>query len=257
MIAAWSHLDRISNQFISYANSLGSGSPDHEFVVWTYRNESRAIMVMAVSTDGNLNSSNFAAFSKIPLDYDLRATQSLSSLAEGISDDGGSYDMSFALTLQATTETMCKCSDVFRALSQELRKAGIPLSLTFVFQPLPRQPLHAALSENILGLEENLPVDSILFDAGGTLEASDVEYRGVAYRKLAHAIEEIRAFSASRNNHSPYVYMNYANPHQDVFRSYGAQNAEFLKKTAARYDPSGFFQYRVSGGVKVSQTRLA
>jgi hypothetical protein len=51
-------------------------------------------MVMPVSTEENLNAYNFAAFSMITLDYDVKATQSLSSQAEGIPDDDGSYDMS-------------------------------------------------------------------------------------------------------------------------------------------------------------------
>nr|XP_036577396.1 FAD binding domain-containing protein [Colletotrichum truncatum]KAF6784367.1 FAD binding domain-containing protein [Colletotrichum truncatum] len=46
--------------------------------------------------------------------------------------------------------------------------------------------------------------------------------------------------------------MNYANPEQDVIGSYGEENVKFLKETAAKYDPTGFFQQRVPGGWKKS-----
>ena len=63
----------------------------------------------------------------------------------------------------------------------------------------------------------------------------------------------MRSFSAKHSGHSPYLYMNYANPEQDVIGSYGSENVEFLRRTALKYDPEGFFQTRVPGGFKVSR----
>ncbi|KAM0328131.1 hypothetical protein ACHAQA_005536 [Verticillium albo-atrum] len=253
VFTAWSNLDAINKQFIDYVRSIGSGSPDHEFVVYRADSGNLSLMVMAVSTDGNEASENFAPFDDITLTRDRRAKQPLSSVANSIADTGGSHYISFFLTLQATTEIMDKVADSFATLVQDLKDASVPVSLTFVFQPLAKNLANVKPGGNILGHEKNLPADSILFETRATLLATDVKYEGVVKSKLARVIEELKAFSAARENYSPYLYMNYASPEQDVISSYGEENVQFLRETAAKYDPAGFFQYRVPGGFKVSR----
>lgn len=252
VFTSWDYLDVVIDQFVDYA-SVSSGSPDHEFVV--YRNDagSLAIMAMVASTDGNEDSPTFAPFNEIPLTRDARAKQPLSGVAASIADTGGSHYIPFTLTLQSTSDIMNKAADIFVSMTQELLDAGVPVSVNFVFQPLPKSPQSVDAGNNILGFDKNLPADSILFEARGTLAAADAEYEGVVQSKMGQAIEELRSYSASQEGHSTYVYMNYASPEQDVIGSYGKENVHFLKRTAAKYDPTGFFQNRVPGGWKVSR----
>ncbi|KAM5347257.1 hypothetical protein ACJ41O_010262 [Fusarium nematophilum] len=253
LFTSWDHLDVVNEQFVDYASSIGSGNPDHQFIVYRADGGSLSLMVMAVSTDGNEDSKTFRAFDTIPLTRDLRKKQPISNIAASIADTGGSHYIPFTLSLQATTDIMNKAADLFTTLTQELRDADIPVSVNFVFQPLPKKPASVTPGNNILGLDKNLPADSILFEARGTLAASDASYEGRVRSKMAQAIEELRAYSASQDGHSEYLYMNYANPEQDVIGSYGSKNAKFLKKTASKYDPTGFFQYRIPGGWKVNR----
>ncbi|KAL2757272.1 hypothetical protein ACRALDRAFT_2131719 [Sodiomyces alcalophilus JCM 7366] len=253
LFTSWDHLDVVVDQFVEYAASIGSGHPDHEFVVFRNDGGNLAVMVMAVSTDGDEDSPTFAPFNEIPLTVDRRAKQSLSQIAASIADTGGSHYIPFTLTLQATTEMMNKAADVFVAMTGELHAANVPVSVNFVFQPLPKDLESVPPGNNILGFDKNLPADSILFEARGTLLAEDAGYEGIVQVKMAQAMEELRAFSAAKPGHSSYLYMNYANPEQDVIGSYGAENVQFLKDTAAKYDPEGFFQRRVPGGWKVSR----
>ncbi|KAK1709952.1 FAD binding domain-containing protein [Colletotrichum lupini] len=253
LFASWSDLNVVIDQFVSYASSIGSGSPDHEFVVYRSDAGNLAVMAMAVSTDGNENSTTFAPFNDITLTRDVRSKQPLSKIAATIADTGGSHYIPFSLSLQATAEIMNKAAEVFVALTQEFDATSVPVSVNFVFQPLPKNLAAVTPGNNILGFDENLPSDSILFEARGTLAATDAEYGGVVESMMGRAIEELRAYSASFEGHSTFLYMNYANPEQDVIGSYGAENVQFLKDAAAKYDPNGFFQYRVSGGWKVSR----
>lgn len=254
VFTAWDSLDAVISQFVAYAGT-SSRSPDHEFVV--YRNDagSLAIMAMVVSTDGNESSPAMAPWGSddIPLTRDSRATQPLSAIAASIADTGGSHYVSFTLTLQVTHDIMTKAADVFLSTSQGLLDDGVPVSVNFVFQPMPKTPEPAAPGGNMLGHAHNLPADSILFEARATLLAEDAGYEGVVQTKLGAAIEQLREYSAAQEGHSPYVYMNYAHPEQDVLASYGKDNVEFLRDTAAKYDPEGFFQHRVPGGWKVSR----
>ncbi|CCF32176.1 FAD binding domain-containing protein [Colletotrichum higginsianum] len=253
VFASWRDLDVMIGQFVSYASSIGTGSPDHEFLVYRSDYGNLAVMAMSVSTDGNETSSTFVAFDTIALTIDRRVKQPLSKIAATIADTGGSHYIPFTLSLQATKEVMNKAADIFVALTREFDGSGIPVSVNFVFQPLPKSPAAVTPGGNILGFDMNLPADSILFEARGTLAAVDAGYGGIVQSKMGQAIEELRAYSASLEGHSTYIYMNYANPEQDVLGSYGAENVEFLRKTAAKYDPTGFFQDRVPGGWKVSR----
>ncbi|EEU36783.1 uncharacterized protein NECHADRAFT_88659 [Fusarium vanettenii 77-13-4] len=240
LFTSWDHLNVVTKQFVEYASSIGSGNPDHQFVVYRADAGNLSLMAMAVSTDGNDDSPTFRAFSTIPLTRDLRKKQPLSSVAASIADT-------------ATTDMMNKAADIFVALTQDLRDADIPVSVNFVFQPLPKNLASVIPGNNLLDLDKNLPADSILFEARGTLAADDASYEGLVRAKMAQAIGELGAYSASKDGHSDYLYMNYANPEQDVIGSYGWENVMFLKKTAQRYDPTGFFQYRIPGGWKVNR----
>ena len=46
----------------------------------------------------------------------------------------------------------------------------------------------------------------------------------------------------------PYLFMNTAGRTQNVLASYGAENVEFIKTTAAKYDPEQAFQKLQNGG---------
>ncbi|KAM0277139.1 hypothetical protein ACHAQH_006033 [Verticillium albo-atrum] len=249
----WSNLEAVNEQFVGYVDSIGSGSPDHEFVVYRADSGNLSIMIMAVSTDGNEASVNFAPLNDVTLTRDRRAKQPLSSIANSIADTGGAHYISFSLTLQATTEMMNRAAEAFVALTQDMKASSVPVSFVFVFQPFPKGLANVKPGGNILGHDENLPSTSILFESRATLLAADAKYEGVVKSKTARVIEELRSFSASKENYSSYLYMNYAGPEQDVIGSYGAENVQFLKETAAKYDPTGFFQYRIPGGFKVSR----
>lgn len=45
-----------------------------------------------------------------------------------------------------------------------------------------------------------------------------------------------------------YVYLNYANPFQDVYASYGSEAKEFMASTSKKYDPDGVFQWQRRAG---------
>ncbi|KAK2740016.1 FAD binding domain-containing protein [Colletotrichum kahawae] len=253
LFVSWSDLDAVNNQFVKYASSIEHGSPDHEFIVYRSDAGSLSIMAMAVATDGNENSPTFETFNRLSLTRDMRARRSLSQIAASIADTGGSYYIPFTLTLQPTIDILNKASDIFVQLTQRLEQAGVPVSVNFVFQPLPKVLDSVKPGNNILGFDDNLPSDSILFEARGTLAAEDALFHGVARAEMAKSVEELRAYSASLDAHSTYLYMNYANPEQDVLGSYGEENAQFLKKVATKYDSTSFFQRRVPGGWKISR----
>lgn len=204
-------------------------------------------MSMAVSTDGRKNSTTFAPFDDFTITRDMRAKQPLSKIAASISDTGGSHYIPWTLTLQPTKSIMDKAADIFVEVTKGLAAAGVAVSVNFVFQPLPKNPKGVTV-DNMMGHDQNLPTDSILFEARVTLPAEQAPLGGIAQHIVGQGIEELRRFSAAQEGHSTFLYMNYAHPEQDVVSSYGEDQSEFLKSTGARYAPQGFFQRRVTGG---------
>ncbi|KAM0563119.1 hypothetical protein ACHAPJ_001969 [Fusarium lateritium] len=254
MFTSWADSDKVIDQFVDYSSGIKStGHPDHEFIIYRDDLGSRSVMVLAVSTDGNTNSANLAPFKNMTLIRNTMATQSLGEMTATIADTGGSDYIAFSLILQSRKEIMEKAKEIFEALTDDIADSKIPASLNFIFQPFPKLLASVNPGGNILGLKDNLPANSILFESRFTLAADDSSYKGVVSRKLGRAVRELQEYSASLDGHSSYIYMNYAGPEQDVIGSYGKENVQFLKDTATKYDPTGFFQYRVPGGWKVSR----
>ncbi|KAI0861671.1 hypothetical protein F4860DRAFT_475829 [Xylaria cubensis] len=65
------------------------------------------------------------------------------------------------------------------------------------------------------------------------------------------ALEKVRSAAKSKGVGWDFQYLNYAGGFQDVIKSYGPENVEFLKKVGKKYDPGRVFQERVPGGFKL------
>lgn len=120
----------------------------------------------------------------------------------------------------------------------------------FVFQPLPKRYAQINAGGNVLGMDETLTSNSILFLAEAFVNSPEAE--ALLQTKIAIINAEIEAYAQSIDADTQWLYLNYVNPSQDPLSSYGAKNVAFIKDVAAQYDPTGFFQTRVSGGFKIS-----
>lgn len=73
------------------------------------------------------------------------------------------------------------------------------------------------------------------------------------FQKTVSAVTaELEAYAESIGANTPWRYINYVNQEQNPLKSYGAENVAFMKEVSKEYDPTGFFQTRVSGGFKIS-----
>lgn len=149
---------------------------------------------------------------------------------------------------------MTKASETHDTLVEELKTIvpdGNMLSQC-IFQPLPKLYAEKSVEAggNVMGLERQKD-DGILLLA--LIEVPTAEQRAAAYPKVKAWIEELQAYASSVDGAQDWLYMNYADPGQKVLRSYGAENVEFMKKVAAKYDPEGVFQKLCPGGFKISE----
>lgn len=159
----------------------------------------------------------------------------------------------FTLTFKNDTRIMAKAAETHETLVGELKSIvpdGNMLSQC-IFQPLPKLYTERSIAAggNVMGLERQKD-DGVLLLA--LAEVPTADQRDAAYPKVKAWVEEIQAFASSVGGAQDWLYLNYANPSQDVLSSYGVENVSFMKKVAAKYDPEEVFQKLCPGGFKLS-----
>lgn len=122
-----------------------------------------------------------------------------------------------------------------------------------VFQPIPSYLAQVGERErdNVLGLDTSLTKNAVLFLL--TLKTKTAADEAVIHARGGVFFAKVEEAAKASGNSLPWVYLNYANPSQDVLGSYGVENVKFLRFVAAKYDPQGIFQRRIPGGFKISR----
>ncbi|KAF2993291.1 hypothetical protein E8E14_000570 [Neopestalotiopsis sp. 37M] len=119
-----------------------------------------------------------------------------------------------------------------------------------LFQPLPllftRQSAEAG--GNVLGLDRQQENGLILTVSVMVKKREEEEF---AYPRIHGWVHALRDFAAEFGGNQEWLYANYADGSQDPLRSYGAENLDFLRAVAAKYDPDGAFQKECPGGFKL------
>lgn len=122
--------------------------------------------------------------------------------------------------------------------------AGIAES-TLEYHLLPR---HFKLNDDCYGLTgsgETLVCIVIAFTT------FDEKHDSTVLQTLKMYLQQLNNEAERHNVDHPFLYMNYAASFQDVIGSYGADNGEFLKRTAKAYDPDKVFQRLLRGPFKL------
>jgi hypothetical protein len=135
-----------------------------------------------------------------------------------------------------------------KAFEQVKGVENILFSLTFELIPVSIMESSIARGGNSLGLDpSDGPLVVILFYTAWD-KATDDE---TVYSANRAAIESLEKEAKSTGMSSPYLYMHYALPPQDVMKSYGSKSHEHLRTVSAKYDPDGFFQKAGAGLFKL------
>lgn len=121
-----------------------------------------------------------------------------------------------------------------------------------IFQPMPTHFAEKSVQRggNMLGLDK-VKENALLWLVTGATETPE-QHRTMQEKCYAFSAA-LERFAMSQGLLLEWQYLNYADGTQDPLNSYGKDNVDFIRKVAAKYDPSGMFQKKVMSGWKISK----
>ncbi|TDZ39499.1 putative FAD-linked oxidoreductase [Colletotrichum trifolii] len=219
--------------------------------VWSPAAGRSATFVLA-NVDGIENSTSFSGLGDLEPLIDTRSKTSISGLVRSLQGSLGLYNVWFTLTFHASMSMGLKVLEVFESVTNDLDGTlGNSDQVIFLLTPLPTNYVNRG--PNVLGLNDGgLSEDCMVLQAEALL--SSPEHKALLADKLSEAVEQtINSYAVVTNQLLRWKYLNYANPTQDVWSTIGDDKL-LLGHTAETFDPTGFFQHRVNGGFKVSDS---
>ncbi|TGJ86546.1 hypothetical protein E0Z10_g2234 [Xylaria hypoxylon] len=140
---------------------------------------------------------------------------------EGFSGAVANRVIKMTTTVKADTEILEYAVNTFRTALDKLKGAE-NLLFSITFEPIPVSLIEQSIARggNPLGLKpSDGPLVVILLYTSWDKPSDDDQ----VYEVNKEALQEIEAKALDKNVYSPYLYMNYAFPHQDPINSYGSE----------------------------------
>ncbi|KAI1181437.1 FAD-binding domain-containing protein [Nemania serpens] len=140
--------------------------------------------------------------------------------------------------------------DLFKTANETVSSMQVPpdVNWSIAFEPLPTIFTKRGAGKNVLGVSEADGNGLILLAGTIWTDPSSTKFAQAMGPKIVKAMD---ATAAKAGGLHRFKYLNYADPSQDVFGSYGEENLAFLRATSRKYDPHGVFQKKVPGGFKL------
>ncbi|KAI1503595.1 FAD binding domain-containing protein [Biscogniauxia marginata] len=195
----------------------------------------------------------FDGVKDLPVIFNVTTLQSMADAALGSQVPGSGISAGSTLTFQNNPRMARRCVDIFVEYVEMLKHSiGADNFTTGMFlQPIPSYigTIGQKRGGNMLGLD-HVQENALLWTTGSS--GNTAEAHAVAQAGLNVMAARLKELSRSMDADLDFIYLNYADANQGPLRSYGLINIQHLRDVAAKYDPAGVFQKRISGGFKLS-----
>ncbi|KAH8807862.1 hypothetical protein F5884DRAFT_881399 [Xylogone sp. PMI_703] len=248
---------QLATAMVNFNNNNHNNRDNAHLFLETYNSFVPGDTVIAsviVDTQGVVNASAFTEIQQIPaISRDLK-TRSIGEITNTYVTPGGSRIVWFTLTFNndvaIINEALALHDQVVADLTESMTATGF--ATQSIFQPIPAYFAQNSVHQggNVLGLD-SVKTNSIIWL--GSVAYPDKAHDQVVHNRVSEWTASIESYARSRNGHVSWRYVNYADSTQDPLKSYGAANFDFIRKVAAKYDPSAVFQRQVPSGFKISR----
>lgn len=213
-----------------------------------------AVVTVLNNVAGVSNPPAFEQFLKMP---DVLNNLKMTTLQEVLSYTSlptGYYNAWYTLCFKNDASIIAKTNELHNQLASEVqgKVSDGDFRTHCSFQPIPKAVVEqsAAMGGNILGLDR-YPHDAVMIQVNVSVRTR--ELADWARPRVRVVVDGVRLFAETIDEGlSPWLYMNYASPDQDVLQSYGPENVRKMKEAAVKYDPKGVFQRLCPGGFKIT-----
>jgi hypothetical protein len=158
----------------------------------------------------------------------------------------------FSLTFKNDVEVINKAAAMHDELVSQLKRLLPTGSFTTqcLFQPMPTLFAERSVVRggNIMGLN-TVNKNALLWLITGSTKTR--EQHAIMREKLEAFSATLQGFGEVMSININWQYLNYVDQTQNPLESYGKQNIDFIRKVAAKYDPSRMFQKKVVSGWKI------
>lgn len=243
--------DSMVNFTANYHKNRGSAY----LINWTYSpsmGKDPVISLFLVDTEGVEKGPAFAEALKIPEIMDALSVNRLDKLVDTYALPAGKRHVWYTLTFANDARVVNKAAELNTVFVADLLKV-VPaeqLGTQLLVQPMPKIFFEHGVEKggNVMGMDR-VDGDSLQLLIACTVETAEQEK--FLHERSAKLKDDVAAFAKSIGALRDWEYLNYADPTQDPFDSYGAANVAFLKQVSAKYDPTGFFQKQQGGGFRL------
>ncbi|KAH7072584.1 hypothetical protein FB567DRAFT_206280 [Paraphoma chrysanthemicola] len=246
--------DKLARSMVDFTNNVEKNPEDAYILIYTYGPDSPDILVphAVIDTSGVANASAFSEIQKIPVIVNDVKERSVANLVDSYLGPGNQQVIWFSLTFRNDVEVIKKAADMHDELVDEL-KVLMPGDFTTqcLFQPMPTVFAQRSVERggNVLGLDK-VKENALLWLLTGSTKTP--EQHAIMRDKLDSFAATLKEFAHAKNLNVDWQYLNYVDQTQNPLKSYGEDNVEFIRKVAAKYDPSAMFQKKVVSGWKIS-----
>lgn len=179
----------------------------------------------------------------------IRSLTELTELLDGPASGSGLRQSFWTFTVKLDKKLPASIKDIFfEELPVILDAEGVLPAISFQVLTEPILEKMATKGRNAVGLSaKDGPLTNILIAIKWKQSADDERINQFAAKFKDRAM----ALATAQGKASPYLYMNYASPWQDVVAGYGAANQARLKSISNKYDPTGVFEKLQPGYFKL------
>ncbi|KAJ5458311.1 FAD-bindingtype 2 [Penicillium sp. IBT 31633x] len=175
------------------------------------------------------------------------------NLTEELGQAAGYRDVFVTGSFVNNKDVMARAVDIHNRMIEEAKANAIGDDYTMftMIQPWAKVFTEHSVANggNMLGLDRfDDDLFQVLYDYSWKNTADDALFHKLATGALA----ELNAYAKSIGADNEFIYLNYADKTQDPLTGYGAENVEYIRTVAAKYDATGVFQTKVPGGFKIS-----
>ncbi|ETS73771.1 hypothetical protein PFICI_14717 [Pestalotiopsis fici W106-1] len=244
---------------VSFAGKVNDDPDSNLVCIFTYMSEFKDVVVATLfnQIQGIEAAPAYDEWRAIPEIMNTVKKTTISEMAFEYNIPANYHAIWFTACFKNDKRIVTKASELHDQLVEEIKKVAPDGDFVTqcLWQPLPKlfSDQSVKAGGNIMGVERQTG-DGLLFLATAMMKTPEQE--AAVHPKVKTWVNEVKSYAASIDGNLEWTYLNYADPSQDVLKTYGVENLKKMKAVAAKYDPNQVFQKLCPGGFKISKVDI-